>query len=116
MSEHSPLPWEHVAATDHHGAYIVSASGLDVCDLYAMSNPSSYSVRNGGDSRPIPFVDMDENARHIVKCVNAFPDLVKALEMSRDFLDPDRGPPRMSNREMVEMINGALAAVKGVLK
>jgi hypothetical protein len=67
----SPLPWEVVAATDHHGAYIVAASGLDVCDLYAMSNPLHAAICNGGDSRPVPFMDMDANARLIVEAVNS---------------------------------------------
>ena len=75
---HSPLPWELIAGTDHHGAYIVSAAGLDVCDLYAMSNPMAASIRNGGDSKPVPFRDMDANARMIVQAVNGA-DLVRSL-------------------------------------
>jgi hypothetical protein len=67
----SPLPWEVVAGTDHHGAYIVSAAGLDVCDLYAMSNPMAASLRNGRDSRPVAFRDMDANARLIIEAVNS---------------------------------------------
>lgn len=78
--EASPLPWEIMAGTDHHGAYIVSASGLDVCDLYAMSNPMAASMRNGGTSFPVPFRDMDANARLIVRAVNSHDALVKALE------------------------------------
>lgn len=85
----SPLPWEVVAGTDHHGAYIVCASGLDVCDLYAMSNPNSLAICNGGDSRPVPFMDMDANARLIVEAVNSHAALVKALEMAEYALRKD---------------------------
>lgn len=38
--------------------------------------------------------------------------LVKALEEARDFLDPDCGPPRKGNRQMVAEINAALASIR----
>lgn len=74
------LPWELVAATEHHGPYIVNQWGGDVADLYAMSNPMSMSVRNGGDSFPVPFNNADANAAFIVKAVNSHDELVAALK------------------------------------
>lgn len=76
----SPLPWELVKGTEHHGPYIVNCYGGDVCDLYAMSNPSALSVRNGGDSKPMWFADAAANAALIVRAVNSFDALVKAME------------------------------------
>ena len=80
MSGHSPTPWEVVEANENHGAYVVNVFGGDVCDLYAMSNPSAWSVSNGGDSRAVPFLDADANARLIVKAVNSHDALVEALK------------------------------------
>lgn len=79
MTQHTSGPWELVAATDHHGPYIVSEWGTTICDLYAMSDPSSLSIRNGGGSKPIKFADADVNADFIVKAVNAHDALVAAL-------------------------------------
>lgn len=42
--------------------------------------------------------------------------LRETLEKARDFLDPDRGPPWLSNREMVEQINAALAMTRSQCK
>lgn len=41
-----------------------------------MSNPAVPSIRNGGDSSPIPFADAEHNANLIA----AAPDLFNALE------------------------------------
>jgi len=114
MEQPSPLPWEHVAATDHHGAYVVSASGLDVCDLYEMSNPRSYAVCNGGDSKPVPFIDMDANARLIVRAVNSHDALVKACEAALEHLyeiaDKDEDPDEW---DLTKQLVAALAAAAG---
>lgn len=75
----APTPWELVEANEHHGAYIVNAYGADVCDCYAMSNPMAASVRNGGNSFPVPFTNADANAAFIVKAVNNHDALVSAL-------------------------------------
>jgi hypothetical protein len=80
---HSPTPWELVEATEHHGPYICNVYGGDVCDLYAMSNPSMPSTASGGTSRPISFVDADANAAFIVEAVNSHASLkarIQALE------------------------------------
>ncbi len=66
---HTPGPWEAIPANEHHGAYVVNHWGSTVCDLYTMSNPSVPSVRNGGDSFPVPFFaeNADANARLIAQ-------------------------------------------------
>lgn len=79
MLGHSALPWEVVESNEHHGAYIVPAYGGDVCDLYAMSNPTAASVRNGGNSYPVHFDNSAGNAELIVRAVNAHSALVEAL-------------------------------------
>lgn len=86
MSEHTPTPWEVVDATEHRGPYIVGPYG-DIADLYAMSNPMLLSTRNGGESRPVQFMDAEGNAAFIVKAVNCHDELVAALEAFR--LRPD---------------------------
>jgi hypothetical protein len=73
------LPYELVDATEHHGPYICTAYGSTVCDFYAMSDPSSLSVRNGGTSRPIPFTDAAEHAAFMVRAANAHDELVAGL-------------------------------------
>jgi hypothetical protein len=53
--------WDLVEANEHHGPYLVGPAG-DVADFYTMTNPQSMSVRNGGDSKPVLFIDAVENA------------------------------------------------------
>lgn len=63
----TPGPWECVPATEHHGPYVTSEFGSTIADCYAMSNPSSLSVRNGGDSKPIIFMaEMAEPNAHLI--------------------------------------------------
>jgi hypothetical protein len=81
--ERSPLPFELIKANEHHGPYIVNAYGADVCDFYAMSNPSALSVRNGGDSKPVPFVDADGNAEFMWRAANSFDAMLEALNTTR---------------------------------
>ena len=56
--------WDLVAATEHHGPYVVGPVG-DICDFYTMFNPSLPSTRNGGQSHPVPFYYADENAAFV---------------------------------------------------
>ena len=58
--------WDLVPANEHHGPYVVGSAG-DVADFYTMSNPNAPSVRNGGDSFPVPFNMADENAAFVAK-------------------------------------------------
>lgn len=75
------LPWDYVASTEHHGPYITTEYGSTVCDFYCMSQPGLASVRNGGLSRPVPFMAelADEHAAYAVRAVNAHEALVEAL-------------------------------------
>lgn len=67
MSKHTPTPWQFKAEMDDHHV-IVNTKGEFIAE--------------------IPFDEFDEedqktqyaNTEHIVKCVNAFPALVEALE------------------------------------
>ena len=79
----SPMPFDLVKGNEHHGPYIVNAYGGDVCDFYAMSNPSALSVRNGGDSRPVPFADAEENAEFMWRAANSFDAMLAALKEPR---------------------------------
>jgi hypothetical protein len=83
MGERTETPWELVPGDEHHGPYIVGPTG-DVADLYVMSNPNAPSVRNGGDSKPLPFINAEANAAFIVKAVNAHETLVSALREARN--------------------------------
>ena len=76
----SPTPWELIAATEHHGPYIVNEYGHDVCDFYAMSNPLAASMRNGGNSYPVHFTDAEANAKLVVEAVNSHATLKARIE------------------------------------
>lgn len=78
--EFAALPWEVIEGNENHGPYIANAYGATVCDLYAMSNPAAWSVRNGGDSKPIWFADAADNAKLIDRAVNAYAPMLAALE------------------------------------
>lgn len=75
-----PLPYELVPATEHCGPYICSGFGTTVCDFYYMTDPSAPSVRNGGTSRPVSFVDADENAAFMLRAANAYGPMLAALK------------------------------------
>ena len=83
----TPTPWELVPATEHHGPYITSPWGTTLCDLYSMSNPGAFSTASGGTSKPIPFVDADDNAHLIVTAVNVHADLLEAAKYALDTID-----------------------------
>lgn len=73
------LPYELVEATEHHGPYVCTSYGSTVCDFYAMSDPSSPSVRNGGTSKPISFTDAAEHAEFMVRAANAYGPMLESL-------------------------------------
>lgn len=91
---HTPLPWDYVEATEHHGDYITTAFGTTVCDFYAMSDPTAWSTANGGDSKPVPFTQAAENAKAVVKAVNAHDALVDVIRKALLFVESE-----VENRE-----------------
>lgn len=95
MSSFTPGPWEYIASNEHHGPYVACNFGGDICDCYAMSNPSSLSVRNGGDSKPIH--SQHEMADANAHLIAAAPDLLEALKdivgMSSAFASATSGQP-----------------------
>lgn len=79
----TPGPWDYIPSTEHHGPYVTGPFGGDVCDCYAMSNPSAFSVRNGGDSKPIHFQPdhADANAQLIAQSPALYDELRKCADM-----------------------------------
>lgn len=98
------LPFELVEATEHHGLYICTAFGTTVCDFYAMTDPSSMSVRNGGTSRPVSFTDAAENASFMVRAANAYGEMMAALKAAID--------PSVPFGEAMTKIHAAIAAAE----
>lgn len=82
QTEHTPLPWEVVEATENHGPYITTAFGTTVCDLYAMTDPHSNGaiLRGETKARSISHTDADLNAPLIVRAVNCHDDLLAACK------------------------------------
>lgn len=72
-TSHTPLPWEAVRASEHHGPYVTTAFGTTVCDLYAMSEPVI------GKSKPVSFTDADLNVQLIAKAVNCHGELLAVV-------------------------------------
>jgi len=103
------LPLDLVEATEHHGPYITSAYGADVCDFYTMSNPQSLSVRNGGDSKPVPFTDANEYAAFMVRAANAHDELLAGLRQIVDLA----GSPSYMVPPVVRRIAAAILAKHG---
>lgn len=78
--KHTPGPWEYVAGTQHHGPYVSSSLGGDICDCYCMSNPAAASVLNGGTSYPVNH--QGENADANARLIAAAPDMLAALRLA----------------------------------
>ena len=107
-ASHTPGPWGYVPSNEHHGPYVVNQWGSgDICDCYTMSNLNDYSVRNGGDSKPIHFQrdEADANARLIA----AAPDMLEALELVIQWADGIGSPANMFNvaRSAIAKATGA---------
>lgn len=84
-SKFTPGPWEYVPSTEHHGPYITTGADMtygDIADFYVMSKPESWSVRNGGDSKPIHH--QHERADANARLAASAPELLEALrELNR---------------------------------
>lgn len=106
--EVSPLPFDLVEGNEHHGPYIVNGYGADVCDFYAMSNPSCFSVRNGGTSKPVWFTDAAGNAAYMVRATNAYADMLEALHLMDAYLYATA--PESNERQIVQR---AIAKAEG---
>jgi hypothetical protein len=75
-------PWEYVPGTEHHGPYVTTAADCtygDIADCYAMSDPSSLSIRNGGTSKPVLL--QPENAEANARLIAAAPDLAEVARL-----------------------------------
>lgn len=75
MVEHTPTPW-HTGSTEH-------------TELVMAFKDNSECVLAELDTDDVSMEETSANAAHIVKCVNAFPDLVKALETILNFSDSE---------------------------
>lgn len=106
-SKYTEGPWDYVPSTEHHGPYVTTDFGTTVCDFYVMSNPDSWSVRNGGDSKPIHhlYEMADANAR----LVAAAPGLLEAL---KEFVHPYQSG-NLTERELREKALAAIAKAEG---
>ena len=123
-TEHTPGPWEYVPATVHHGPYVTSEFGSTICDCYVMSDPSSASVLNGGQSRPI--AHMAEMADPNARLVAAAPELLEALNAMLDRYtdlvncgdcgnwDPETEEPVIAARAAIAKAVPPLPAVEGM--
>ena len=91
--------WDLVEANEHHGPYLVGPAG-DVADFYTMTNPQSLSARNGGDSKPVLFIDAVENAAFAAL---ANPSTILSLIERCEELEAsvDRIHTKMTNAEML---------------
>jgi hypothetical protein len=109
MSTHTPTPWvceqmgrtpepPEVATVCHVGEWVVG--------VHTPGYP-------GGDYRYIDCGDPagKDDAEFIVRCVNAFPELVKALEAAEQCIG--ELSPTQARVEAMQMIQAALSAVRG---
>lgn len=114
-TQHTPLPWEAVEATEHHGPYITTAFGTTVCDLYAMTDPNN--IFNGRKSVPASFTDADKNVHLIVRAVNSYDDMLAALKELHQLIDFEE--PITNDKPMVfknaDAINDAMRNAYAVI-
>jgi hypothetical protein len=116
MTEHTPTPWKafHTEIRD--------TSGHEM-SVGRMSILAGAGIRNGKvESYRISDEEAYANAAHIVKCVNAFPDLVKALEDARAALEAIKfaveASGKLNDRGYISLgiqVNNALDKSGGVL-
>ncbi len=80
------------------GLYQSSADATyqDVWSIYADMIDASPSIDDHPDNAKAAHAAVPQGVR-------------EALETARDFIDPDRDPPRIANREIVSMLNAALS-------
>jgi hypothetical protein len=105
--ESSPLPWELVEATEHHGPYITTQWGTTICDLYNMSS-AMFSP-----PRPIHHVDAVANARLIVTAVNSHAELLEAAKEMVSAIAMRSLPSFIWGSPRCEMLRAAIAKAEG---
>lgn len=79
---HTPTPWELVKSTEHHGPYLVGPGGTTICGFYVISS------MGWGPSKSFSFYDASDNAKFVLRAVNAHDalvTLVKQFEKSVEY-------------------------------
>lgn len=117
MAEHFPAPWSVHTLTATIYAADVPKGPARVADMRGWG----YLTGKGNGALALPEDEAIEiqraNAAHIVKCVNAFPDLVKALDeiaaRARFELEMPTEMRDTAFSLIEKCARGALAAVKG---
>jgi hypothetical protein len=115
MMKHTPGPWEYVPSTEHHGPYVTSNFGSTICDCYVMSKPAEWSVGNGGDSKPVPFLGemADPNARLIAAAPELLEALIDFVTAARNLRTADFSEYRQAFIEADERARAAIAKATG---
>lgn len=85
--------------------------------------PGPWALFNDGESREwivMPVMREGDIARvesgnteADARLIAAAPDLLAALKQTTDFLDPDKDPPHVGNRSMLEIARAAIAKAEG---
>lgn len=103
-------PWEYVPSNEHHGPYVANGWGAgDICDCYTMTNPAAWSVRNGGDSKPVNHQHEEADANAML--ISAAPDLLEALKAVMSVLKNEAPGTPINNKKYDQIGIDAYSAI-----